>query len=169
MSTYKEIVTKAIIGKGKKTIKTSHIVTPEENPNTVLGCWVINHRFNGVNNNGVVNVNGTFDVNVWYSYDSDTKTTVTTKKLSYSDNMKLNLKDNTNNNQEVIIRSLKQPTVIDVEIKDNNVLINIEKELGIEIVGETKIKIAIEENEESWEDIIEEDKIDDINEDYLKS
>ena len=31
-----------------------------------------------------------------------------------------------------------------------------EKELGIEIVGDTKVKIAIEETEEPWEDIPEE-------------
>lgn len=43
-------------------------------PNTVLGCWVINHSFNGVKGtNGSVTINGNFDVNVWYSYDADKK------------------------------------------------------------------------------------------------
>ncbi len=169
MSTYKEIVTKAVIGKGKKTIKSNHTVVPEETPNTVLGCWVINHRFSGVNNNGDVNVSGSFDVNIWYSYDNDTKTSVTTRKLSYTDTMKLRLLDNTNLNQEIIIRSLKQPTVTDVSINNNEVKIDIEKELGIEIVGETKVKIAIEDDIEEWDDIIEEDKeLEQLNEDYLK-
>ena len=31
----------------------------------------------------------------------------------------------------------------------------IEKELGIEIVGDTKVKIAIEETEEQWDDIFD--------------
>lgn len=43
MSSYKEIVTKAVIGKAKKTSKNEVSLTPEENVNTVLGCWVINH------------------------------------------------------------------------------------------------------------------------------
>lgn len=44
MATYKEIVTKAIIGKGKKTSNTSCSITPDVTPDTVLGCWVINHE-----------------------------------------------------------------------------------------------------------------------------
>ena len=41
---YKEIVTKAVIGKGKKSIKDKLEMTPSNTPNTVLGCWVINHH-----------------------------------------------------------------------------------------------------------------------------
>ncbi len=40
---YKEIVTKAIIGKGKKYFKNNYTITTETTPTTVLGCWVINH------------------------------------------------------------------------------------------------------------------------------
>lgn len=43
MAVYKEIVTKAVIGKGKKSFSDSYTVTPETIPTTVLGCWVINH------------------------------------------------------------------------------------------------------------------------------
>ena len=39
---------------------------------------------------------------------------------------------------------------------------DIEKELGIEIVGDTKVKIAIEETEEPWDDIF--DDVDDNTE-----
>ena len=43
MSNYREIVTKTILGKGKKTFVTEHTITPEHVPTTILGCWVINH------------------------------------------------------------------------------------------------------------------------------
>lgn len=43
MSSFKEIVTKAVIGKAKKTNNANFLLTPEEKPNTILGCWVINH------------------------------------------------------------------------------------------------------------------------------
>lgn len=172
MSTFKEIVTKAVIGKGKKTSKSEYTFNTEEQPNTVLGCWVINHRFNGTNNNGNVNVNGSFDVNVWYSYDNDTKTAVSTQRLSYTDMMKIRLKENTQNNQEIIVRSLKQPTVVDVKIKDGVVNLQIEKELGVEVVGEAKVKVAIEEDEEPWEDIYDEEEINDeietVNDNYIE-
>lgn len=50
MSSYKEIVTKAVIGKAKKTSSNKFSLTPEELPNTVLGCWVINHVLVGGDN-----------------------------------------------------------------------------------------------------------------------
>ena len=43
MSAFKEIVTKAILGKGKKFFKNDYVLTTEVEPSTVLGCWVINH------------------------------------------------------------------------------------------------------------------------------
>lgn len=43
MATYKEIVTKAVIGKGKKYFKNSYSLKPADKPSNVLGCWVINH------------------------------------------------------------------------------------------------------------------------------
>ena len=43
MPLYKEIVTKAVIGKGKKYFKNNYVIKPKEKPTTVLCCWVINH------------------------------------------------------------------------------------------------------------------------------
>ena len=81
MSLYKEIVTKAIIGKGKKYFKDNYSLEASNNPTTILGCWVINHKFKGYKNGSKVGVNGSFDVNIWYSYDKDSKTMVATKKI----------------------------------------------------------------------------------------
>ncbi len=169
MSNYKEIVTKTIVGKGRKTFKKEYNLTPENTPNTVLGCWVINHTFSGTNNKNEVMVNGSFDVNVWYSYDQDSKTAVTTRNFNYNELMRLRVKDieSLSNNNEIIVRSLRQPTVQDVKINGNDVSLSIEKELGVEIVGEGKVKIAIEEDELPWDDIYDEDNKDDIKEDYI--
>lgn len=166
-SNFKEIVTKTVVGKGRKTFKTNHSLTPENTPNTVLGCWVINHTFTGTNRKNEVTVNGTFDVNVWYSYDNDSKTAVTTRSFNYQEILRLRVKDydSLTNENEIIVRSLKQPTVQDVNIKDNEVHLSIEKELGVEIVGESKVKIAILDDELPWDDIEEDPE---INEDYIK-
>ncbi len=166
-SNFKEIVTKTVVGKGRKTFKTEHSLTPENTPNTVLGCWVINHNFTGTNKQNEVTVNGSFDVNVWYSYDNDSKTAVTTRSYTYQEQLRLRVKDydSLTNDNEIIVRSLKQPTVQDVNIKGNEVYLNIEKELGVEIVGESKVKIAILEDELPWDEIEEEPEID---ENYIK-
>ncbi len=168
MSNYKEIVTKTILGKGRKTFSQELIVTPENIPDTVLGCWVINHKFSGQSNKNEVVVSGVFDVNVWYSYDKDSKTAVTTQSFSYTENMNLRVKDyeSLSNENEIIVRSLKQPTVQNVEIQNNDVHLKIEKELGVEIVGEGKVKIAIEEDELPWDEI--ESDTTNIDENYIK-
>ncbi len=43
MASFKEIVTKAVVGKGKKYFKNNYSIEVQDKPTTVLGCWVINH------------------------------------------------------------------------------------------------------------------------------
>ncbi len=177
MALYKEIVTKAIIGKGKKKFKNSYQIIPTEDPTTVLGCWVINHEFKGYKKDNMIGVDGTFDVNIWYSYENNTKTNVVNKKIDYNDtfNVKLKADADLSSDTDIIVRSLNQPTCSSVKIDDDNkISFDIEKELGVEIVGETKVKISIEEDEEPWDDIEDEvteevlEEINNIEEDYLK-
>lgn len=173
MSSFKEIVTKAVIGKAKKTSTNTFSLTPEEMPNTVLGCWVINHKFSGTKRaNGSVLVNGSFDVNVWYSYNGDKNTAVTTKNFTYNDTMNIPLKENHNlsDASEIMVRCLHQPTVANVNVDGATVKLDIEKEMGVEIVGDTKVKVSVEEDEDDYEEIFDEadnPELDEINEDYL--
>ena len=171
MAEYKEIVTKAVIAKGKKSTSNKYTLEPEEIPNTILGCWVINNTFNGTSVGDSVIVNGSFDVNVWYSYDNDSKTAVSTKKYNYSDTMHMKSLNSLDSRPEVLVKSLKQPTVADVKIDNGVVNLSIDKELGIEIVGNTKIKVPVETLDDDYE-ILEDDppleEIDKVNEDYLK-
>jgi spore coat protein E len=50
MANYKEIVTKAVVGKGKKTFATTDNIVVDVVPTTILGCWVINHVLVGGDN-----------------------------------------------------------------------------------------------------------------------
>lgn len=176
MAAYKEIVTKAVVGKGKKYYRNTYTVETESTPNTVLGCWVINHKFSGSEVNGKIEIEGSFDVNLWYSYDNDTKTSVITKNISYKEIVSVSQRETTDTSEkDIIVRSLKQPNCISAKEKGNTIEIEIEKELGIEIVGDTKVKIAIEEDEEPWDEIpeeinneIEKEIDDNIDPNYIK-
>lgn len=176
MSAYKEIVTKAVVGKGKKYYRNTYTVNTETKPNTVLGCWVINHKFSGHEVDGKIEIEGSFDVNLWYSYDNDTKTSVITKNIPYKEIVSVSQKEMADSSdKDIIVRSLKQPNCVSAKEKDNTIVIDIEKELGVEIVGDTKVKIAIEEDEEPWDEIPEEvteetlEEIDDsVDPDYIK-
>ena len=157
MASYKEIVTKAIIGKGKKFFRDNYNVEVEKKPTTVLGCWVINHKFKGFKSGDKVGVDGSYDVNIWYSYDNDSKTNVVNKKIEYNDLFNVKLKtDVDSNDTDIIVRTLKQPNCVKVNIEGNKIIFDVEKELGVEIVGETKVKIAIEDDEDPWDELDEE-------------
>ena len=112
-------------------------------------------------------------VNIWYSFDNDTKTNVISKTITYSDTTSVKSKENElTSDTEVIVRSLKQPTCSKVEIKNGDIEFTIEKELGIEIIGDTKAKILVEEDEDPWEIIGEDTNINEqidkeVNENYI--
>lgn len=177
LSAFKEIVTKAVIGKGKKYYKNTYTIETEHVPTTVLGCWVINHSFKGTDVGGKIVINGSFDVNIWYSYDNDTKTTVLTKKITYNEAVIVRQRETTDSSgKDIVVRSLKQPSCINAKEQGKSITIEIEKELGIEVVGDTKIKVPIEEEEDPW-DLIDDteyteevsNEIDkSINKDYIK-
>lgn len=176
MASFKEIVTKAVVGKGKKYFKNSYTVKCDNTPTTVLGCWVINHKFKGYKSGDKIGVDGSFDINIWYSYDGDSKTAVINKKIEYNDLFNVKIRDNSDlsGDTDVIVRCLNQPSCFSVKIDGDDISFDIEKELGVEIVGETKVKISVEDDEEPWDEIVDDvdddtlNEIDAVDEDYIK-
>lgn len=174
MANYKEIVTKAVIGKGKKHFTTTSIVTPEIVPTTILGCWVINHTFSGRSENNTIIIDGSYDVNIWYSCLNDTKTEVVRRSDTYREvvsSPKLTTTLDSSDNEEIIIRSLNSPSCVKTEIKEGKIVYTIEKDLGIEIVGDTKVKIEAADEEDDWDEIEDSDsfeKLDNIIEEEVK-
>ena len=171
---YKEIVTKAIIGKGKKEFKNTYEINSDKKVDTVLGCWVINHKLKGEHDNEYIKINGSFDVNIWYSYDNNTKTDVINGSIMYEEKVRVKLKDNSylSDESEIIVRSLKNPSCIDVSCDGKVIKYTILKELGIEILGDQIIRIPISNNEEEYDVIIDEDEVskeidNSVNEEYL--
>ena len=143
-----------LTAKGRKNFVTSHTVTPNCIPTTILGCWVINHNFRGYKASDKINIEGTYDVNIWYSCENDSKTEVIKESNNYLETVTVTTKSSPDlGNEEIIVRSLKQPTCVNAIIKDGKIEYTIEKELGIEIIGDTKVKITYDEDEEPWEDL----------------
>lgn len=177
MASFKEIVTKAIVGKGKKNFKNNYLLSTENEVSTVLGCWVINHKFKGYKSGDKVGVDGSFDVNIWYSYNNDSKTAVINKKIEYNDLFNVKVRDDADLSGEtdIIVRCLKQPACSSVKVNGNDISFDIEKELGVEIVGETKVKISTIEDEDPWDDLNDNDEViesfdkidEDVDENYL--
>ncbi len=175
MSNYREIVTKAVLGKGKKVFNHSHFINVSNTPTNVLGCWVINHNFKGVKEGEKIIVSGSYDINIWYSYDSDTKTDVVKETFNYKEVVNIREREGVDyTDASIIVRSLKDPTCREVKIDGNKINYKVEEELGIELIGDTKVKILVDENMDDWEEIVDEKEamkeIDEsVNEDYLES
>lgn len=170
MANYREIVTKTVIGKGKKTFTTTNRKTVENTPSTILGCWVINHVFKGDKSRDKVHITGSYDINIWYSYDNDTKTDVIKQTDHYNEIVNIkNTRDIVN--EEIIVRSLKQPSCVKADIEGNDIVYTIEKELGIELVGDEKVKIETKDEEDVWDEILDDvgDKIEEeVKENYIE-
>ena len=72
MNDVREIVTRAVLAKGRKKFKLKEPVLVNADVSSVLGCWIINHQFETELNNKEVIVKGTFENNIWYSADNNT-------------------------------------------------------------------------------------------------
>ena len=169
---YREIVTKAVIGKGKKKYTNTYNIEVTNPPSTVLGCWIINHNFKAHEEKDKIVISGSFDANIWYSYDNDTKTMVTTKTITYNEEEKPFVSGSDIVSKDIIVRSLKQPTCISAKSEGNIIKLDIEKELGIEIVGDTKVKIAsVDDEDDRWEELESATKVENelgkINPNYI--
>ncbi len=175
MANYREIISKAVISKGKKVFNQEDTLEANKNPSTILGCWVINHQFNGVKQNNQIIINGSYDINIWYSYDNDTKTDVIKATHAYTETVKMRDVNEEYDNTSIIVRSLTDPKCVKVNFENNKINYEVELELGVELVGDVKVKIMVDDNLDDY-NLIEEDVKDSVNEeidnevkeDYLK-
>ena len=93
----------------------------------------------------------------------DTKTEVVRETTNYLEEVNVPKQDDSDvTNEDIIIRSLKQPSCTRADIVNGKIEYTIQKELGIEIVGDVKVKIAYDEEEDPWEVIMDDDSNEDI-------
>lgn len=170
---YREIISKAVISKGKKTFSLNDKIEVSNHPSTILGCWVINHKFNGVKQKDKITIEGSFDVNIWYSYDNDTKTDVVKVSKNYSEIVKMRDIETDYDNLSIVVRCLTDPKCVNAKIIDNNIDYQVDLELGIELVGDVKVKVSVDEIVDDYEQIMEENDVNNeidqnVNPDYLE-
>ena len=170
MNKVREIVTKAIVGKGKKRFKIEEQIKSEINPYSILGCWVINNNFDAKLNGKKVTITGSFELNVWYSSNNNTKTDVVRKKISYKKELltKKVVVDYLEDSADVIVKVIQQPTCTNAKIVDNKIEVEIIFELLAEIIGETKMQVTILDKAIEFDDDEFNDIEDEIDENFIK-
>ncbi len=167
MSEIREIVTRAVIAKGKKVVKIKHCVVPTNEAYSILGCWVINNEFEAVENGKKVDVSGSFEVDIWYAYDNNSKTDIARSRVEYCEAVKVRqlICDNIGTNCDVVARIIQQPTCTNACISDETIEVEIVFELIVEVIGETKMMVTVFNCNETCDTI--EDFENEINEDFI--
>lgn len=182
---YREIITKAVIGKGRKFTKDSHTVTPPNRPSSILGCWVINHLYHAkMKSTDSVEITGSYEVNIWYSYNDNTKTQVESEKITYRDIVPLSIKDDNclDDDFDVIAKVLQQPNCLEckIEKKGNKIVVEVEREFLVKVIGETKLRVKVdsswdaadaegEDEDDSWDHEVTDDELGEVETDFMHS
>ncbi|WAA13520.1 outer spore coat protein CotE [Fervidibacillus halotolerans] len=173
MADKREIITKAVVAKGRKFTTSNHTIRPPHAPSSILGCWIINHTFEAKKVEGAVEVYGQYEINCWYSCNENTKTEVATERVSYKDVIKLKYKDDkTIEDKDVIVKVLQQPNCSEAVISSNGnkIVVTAERELLVELIGETKVMVMLlddEEEDDDWDLDVDDEELEDLNPDFL--
>lgn len=171
VSEIREIVTKAVVAKGKKTFNLIEKIPSGIKPYSILGCWIINHEFEATRVSiDLVKITGEFEVNIWYSESNNTKTEIIREKISYSKDIiiKTIVKDYLENTDDIYARIIQHPTVTNAKIFDEEIETDIVLEILAEVIGETKMKVTVFNPEPTWEEEIDVTDLD-IDEDFLNT
>ncbi len=155
MKYVRQIVTKAVVARGKKRAEACETLRPPNNPSSILGCWVINHTHQAKKHGRFIEVTGKYDINVWYAHHDHSKTSVFSETVPYRERIKLYYRDEeTNGVEDVRIRVIQQPNCTEAIITPDGeqFKVTVERELHAEIVGETTICIQVhpQDYEEEW-------------------
>src|SRR5699024_11091816 len=151
-----------VCGKGRKFTKETHSISPSHRPSSILGCWVINHLYNAKKKtDDTVEVNGSYDINIWYSYNDNAKTEVVTERVTYCDYIPLSVRDHQsiNNDYEVVAKVVQQPNCLECKIskKGHKIDVEVEREFIVKIIGETKVYVKVNpkafkhDDEDDWD------------------
>ena len=145
---YREILTKAIIAKANETIKESVSCNTNKNISKILGCWIINHNYNINLCNQKIYVEGSYDVYFWYGYDDNTKCSLLTKTYEFNDEIPFNYtleKSNLSEKNELLDYEITPPSCFKMTFENDELIIKVERKYAIDIIGETKIKIKVDD------------------------
>jgi len=146
MSNIREILTKAVIGQARRVFNTT--VKLPETPvlvGRVLGAVMTNHQVAAKKVGDEIEISGGYDVHVWYTHDDDKKTKIIRTNVDYGDLIGLDnpLRDNLLASDEVTVEEIVAPYATDVRVETGIVKVDVAFEVATEVIGETKMRVAI--------------------------
>jgi len=147
MSNIREIVAKAVIGRANRVFEmTSMMPETVGLVKRVLGTGMLNHQTRAKRRGDMIEISGDYDVHVWYTYEEEVeKTEIVRMQVEYADVVELKdpLRTNLLDSDEVLIEEAVAPYATDVRIEAGVVYVDMVFEVVTEVIGETKMRVAI--------------------------
>ena len=148
----KEIVTKAVISKGKIIDNEEMEFSVDTSINKVIGCWIINHNYLSLVENDKVYASGCYDIHIWYAKNNSSDTGIFKKTIDYKQEFIL---DNDNFNKEESeykLYCVEYPSCSSLNLIDNKFALNVKKTLAIDVIGESKLLVQVGDSKANNED-----------------
>jgi len=146
MNEIREILTKAVIGKGQKTFEID-VELPQTLtlPDRTLGAFITNHQMNVRKSGDAIELSGKYDLHVWYTHHADTETEVTRSTVEYGNTIELQnaLRDHLLETDEIMCEEIVAPYATNVRVEEGLITADTQFEVGVEVIGETKMRVAI--------------------------
>jgi len=139
----REIFTKAVIAKGNIESTESYKIQVDDYVASVLGCWIVNHKYSANIKDGKVHLNGSFDVNLWYASKEDSSDVFLEKK-EYEEEFTITYMeaDSLLESHNVSVTCLLQPHCSKANvISEHTVEIVVEKQFKCDVLGEVFLNI----------------------------
>ena len=149
----KEIVTKAVVSKGKIVDSNEIELEIGENANKAIGWWIINHNFLSLMENNKVYASGYYDIHIWYALNDSSDTTILKKTIEYKQEFAMDNINFDRENSEYKMYCIEYPNCTNLQLVDNKFIVTIKKGLAVDVVGESKLLVQVSDNVVKEEDL----------------
>lgn len=145
----REIVTKAVVSKGKIADISNIEVEASDKASKAIGCWIINHHYLTFAQDGKVYAKGAYDVHVWYALNDNNDTEVYKKTIDYYQEYTMENNNFDHDNSEYKSYCVEYPTCTSLQLADNKFVIGIKKTLAVDVIGESKLLVQVSDGNDS--------------------
>ena len=140
----KEILTRAVLAKGKIEGVNEEIIQLENTPSKLVGCWVINNNCLSVEEDQKVYLEGSYDIHVWYAINEDSDSVLEKKTIKYKEEFLLDEKIELNDCDYKLYCN-EYPRCVELKLDNGKAHVNISKNFSLDIIGESKFVVDVNE------------------------